>query len=411
MDNYLFSSSDWYSIKDRTLSGLRNAIDAIDEDRFLNTPPDSLCGSFLEKYRIDVPVLDEDSITVAQHEVPVDVSRNPARYSRNWPRSYYANDTIIEVDVPFSGDAEMFYVQPSTCTSSPPRADVKRESAVLTIQVAGVDLDKDQVNGHIDKTIILIKEYLAWQRNDVLAFDTELRSTIESRIEDRRKKLMHNHDLLSSLGYRLRERKDATKTFPAPEVRRRVTPVTPTAGIEPLAPEPTLLDAEFEHIMAVIEKMSIVMERSPGAFSTMDEEALRSHILVQLNGHYEGGATGETFNYEGKTDILIRHNGKNIFIAECKFWQGPKSLANAIDQLLGYASWRDTKIAIVLFNRQKNFTGVLAAISDVVTKHPSYKRTVRGASVSEFRYVLGHRDDPRRELTLAVVAFDVPSKI
>lgn len=411
MDNYLFSSSDWYSTKDRTLSELSDAIDSIDEDRLLSTPTDALCGLFLEKHRIDVPVLDEDSITVAQHEVPVDVRRNPGRYSRNWPGPLYANETIIEVDVPFSGDAKMFYVRPSTYTSSPPRADVRGERAALTIQVAGVNLDKDRVKGHIDKTITSIKEYLARQRNDVLAFDTELRSAIESSIESRQKKLLHNHDLLSSLGYRLRERKDATRTFPAPEVRRRVTPVMPTAGIEPLTPVPTLLDAEFEHIIAVIEKMSIVMERSPGAFSTMNEEALRSHILVQLNGHYEGGATGETFNYEGKTDILIRHKGKNIFIAECKFWQGPKSLANAIDQLLGYASWRDTKIAIVLFSRQKNFTSVLTAIPDVVTKHPSYKRAVQGASVSEFRYVLGHRDDPSRELTLAVVAFDVPSKI
>ena len=56
--------------------------------------------------------------------------------------------------------------------------------------------------------------------------------------------------------------------------------------------------------------MAQVMERSPSAFSTMDEESLRSHFLVQLNGHYEGQATGETFNYEGKTDILIRSEGK-----------------------------------------------------------------------------------------------------
>jgi hypothetical protein len=37
---------------------------------------------------------------------------------------------------------------------------------------------------------------------------------------------------------------------------------------------------------------------------------------VQLNRHFEGAATGETFNHRGKTDILIRVDGKNIFIAE-----------------------------------------------------------------------------------------------
>jgi hypothetical protein len=105
--------------------------------------------------------------------------------------------------------------------------------------------------------------------------------------------------------------------------------------------------------------MAHVMERSPSAFVSMDEEALRSHFLVQLNGHYEGQATGETFNYQGKTDILIRSEGRNIFVAECKFWGGPKKLTETIDQLLGYSCWRDTKVAVILFNRNKDFSKVL----------------------------------------------------
>lgn len=85
--------------------------------------------------------------------------------------------------------------------------------------------------------------------------------------------------------------------------------------------------------------MVAVMERSPKAFSGMSEEDLRQHFLVQLNGHYEGQATGETFNFDGKTDILVRVDRKNIFIAECKFWRGPESFSQALDQLLGYATW------------------------------------------------------------------------
>lgn len=53
----------------------------------------------------------------------------------------------------------------------------------------------------------------------------------------------------------------------------------------------------------------------------MDEEALRSHFLVQLNGHLEGQATGETFNYHGKTDILIR-SGANLYTDELKSYEG-----------------------------------------------------------------------------------------
>jgi hypothetical protein len=72
--------------------------------------------------------------------------------------------------------------------------------------------------------------------------------------------------------------------------------------------------------------MSLVMERSPTVFEKAEEEHIRVHYLVQLNGQYQGKATGETFNNIGNTDILIRHENKNVFVAECKFWEGYEGL-------------------------------------------------------------------------------------
>src|ERR1700738_805507 len=37
--------------------------------------------------------------------------------------------------------------------------------------------------------------------------------------------------------------------------------------------------------------------------------------------------------FDGKTDILIRKDGKNVFIAECKFWKGEKAFLETIDQI------------------------------------------------------------------------------
>lgn len=150
------------------------------------------------------------------------------------------------------------------------------------------------------------------------------------------------------------------------------------------------------------------MERSPSAFETMDEESIRSHFLVQLNGHYEGQATGETFNYEGKTDILVRSEGKNIFIGECKFWSGPKMLNETIDQVLGYTCWRDTKVAVIVFNRNKDFSRVLGAIAETAKSHSNFKRELSGSTETTFRYCFSHKDDKNRELFLTILAFDVP---
>lgn len=125
----------------------------------------------------------------------------------------------------------------------------------------------------------------------------------------------------------------------------------PFASTAPFKPEPALVDAEYANILDIVSNMALVMERSPSAFASIDEEDLRQHFLVQLNGQYEGQATGETFNYQGKTDILLRVDGRNIFIAECKYWHGAKSYTQTIDQVLSYVSWRDTKIAVIIFNR------------------------------------------------------------
>jgi hypothetical protein len=183
----------------------------------------------------------------------------------------------------------------------------------------------------------------------------------------------------------------------------------PPASSITYKPEPALAAADYEHILGVMHGMTQVMELSPSAFHDVDEEALRSHFLVQLNGHYQGQATGETFNYEGKTDILIRSDGRNIFIAECKFWSGPKGLGETIDQLLGYSSWRDTKTAVVLFNRNRDFSKVLATIPEAVREHPQFKRELPGSSETTFRYMFANKDDRNRELHLTVMAFDVPT--
>ena len=98
-------------------------------------------------------------------------------------------------------------------------------------------------------------------------------------------------------------------TFVA-DVRRRPAISRPRASTEPYVPEPTLELAEYDHILRIIGDMIQVTERSPHAFANIQEPVIRDHILVQLNGHYEGQATDETFNFEGKTDILIRAGGK-----------------------------------------------------------------------------------------------------
>ena len=406
MDNHLFSDYDWFSVQQYQLKKLEEAIADWDENRLLNTSVEDLCEYFVEEYRIDVPILDRDEIIVAQRETEVDVSRDPFRIIIDRSQPVYVSGTEIEVTVPFTGDFVAFITKPTVYSLSPPRGYVR--DSTLIFFITGVDLEADKVRLDIDQKVDHIDSYLTSLRTSAEALNSELDLTARQRIKQRRKKLLADQQLVSSLGFKLKQRTNSPKTYTAPEVRRKITPIPPQASSMPYEPEPVLDEANYEHILEVIENMAQVMERSPSAFSEMGEESLRWQFLVPLNSHYEGQATGETFNYGGKTDILIRSEGKNIFIAECKYWAGPQKLIEAIDQLLSYSSWRDTKVAVIVFNRNKGFTQVLEAIKSTTKSHPNFKRELHDRSETSFRFIFSHRDDTNRELTLTIMAFDIP---
>jgi hypothetical protein len=242
---------------------------------------------------------------------------------------------------------------------------------------------------------------------DVLPFNTNLRGIARQQIEFRKQKFLKDRGIAASLGFPLKVRDETTQKLLIPLTRKKLPSLPPTST-KPFQPEPELDMEHYDYILSVIASMSLVMERSPKAFQKIREEDLRWFFLVLLNGHYEGLATGETFNFEGKTDIVIKANNRNIFISECKFWKGAKSLIEAIDQLLNYVSWRDTKTALLIFSRNKQLSLVLSEICETVKTHQNFKRRLDYPSETGFRYILHHRDDANRELTLTILVFDVP---
>jgi len=405
--NYLFSKVDWFSFQEHQKKSLSDEIAKFDGNRLLNTSTDDLCDYFVKKYHLTVPILLEDHIVADQNETQIDVSQDSGRFIWDRSQPVYVAGTKVEITIPFEGGAQAFNIRPTSSSLSPPVAEVR--AGILFLEIQGTNLQSKQVRTSIDQTLSEIKRHLDTLRKDAEALSNELVQLAGAEIERRKAKLLENQNLVASLGFPLKERSDSPRTFVTPEVRRKITPTLPVASTLPYRPEPTLSLNDYDHILTIIQNMALVMELSPSAFATMNEEALRSHFLVQLNGRYEGGATGETFNYEGKTDILIRVQGKNIFIAECKYWSGPKKLGETIDQLLSYSSWRDTKVAVIIFNRKKNFSAVLDSIPPTVDAHPNCKRFIGRQSETNFRYTFAHRDDPNRELTLTVMAFDVPS--
>ena len=408
MANPLFRQHDLRTVLEVQRETLSKEIDSLAEDRILNTSPSDLGNHFVAKYTVDPIEIDEDGIQSDYGDAQVDVSQRFNYVVRDRSRPAMVSGTRIAFFVPFTGDEQLLRCQPSSyLLDGGIRAIPKNGELVFLYDRTASDLPG--VRDEFEADLGSLKKYLNWVEADVCQHDEAIKSSIDQLIEARREKILNDRGIVANLGYPMKRRSGVPKTYTTPEVKRRITPQLPSPSTEPFQPEPELHMDHYEHILSVISNMVTVMEQSPKAFQEMREEDLRQHFLVQLNGHYEGRATAETFNYEGKTDIIIKDKGKNIFVAECKFWNGPKALTQAIDQILGYVSWRDTKTAILVFNRNKDMTSVLAKIPNTVREHPNCKAEREYNMETGFRYVLGHRDDLNREVLLTVLVFDVPS--
>ena len=125
-------------------------------------------------------------------------------------------------------------------------------------------------------------------------------------------------------------------------------------------------------------------------------------------GLYFDSATGETFNKGGKTDILVSHAGKNVFVAECKYWGGIVSLQEALTQLLGYLTWRDSKAALVLFVKNVALETVLNAVHGDVPNHPCFVKSHGTAEDGWYRFEFHIPEDETRPVHLAVLCFHLP---
>jgi hypothetical protein len=407
-DRGLFAEIGFFEYRESTRQAIIREVDGLDANRLLNTTTDDLVAYFEQKYRREPPRLIEDKAEASAAEVDIDISRDRNRMIFDRGQPFMVRGLAVTYHVPFEGDAECFRIQPASqhlvCGF---RGQIVGQELQLRFQ--GDTLTSEQLRQEFAHLIGQYRLELDGLRNDLTGFNNQIANEARGAIEGRKQKLMHDRSLTARLGVPIRARPDVAKTYAAPEVRRRIAPTFPPASSAPFTPEPALTDEQYEHVLRVVHSSLQVMERSPQAFKTMDEETLRTQILVQLNGHFEGQATAETFNAAGKTDILIRSGDRNIFIAECKIWSGPEALLKAIDQLLGYTAWRDTKTAIILFNRNKDFSAVLDKINPTMKQHANFKRALPKPGETSWRYVFGHRDDSGRELLLTVLAFDIPA--
>ncbi len=383
------------------------AVDAIPKDQFLMSSDQEIADYVVSGLTVIPLVLREDAKSMTQTETQIDVSGDSNRYFSPGRRGpHYIPGTRVEINIPFSGEDWLFRYRTNPYSSSLPRAEVSQRTLRLIIEQPH-DADLSAFKTRYERELSLIREYVGWSSNQVAGYNSSLPALALQAISHRRDRLGRHNNLAALLDIPVAAKPGAPSIAPVRiEVRRPpALPVPPKTG---LMPEPGIADQTYDHILSFIRHQGRTFERTPSTFAMHDEEDLRNIILAQLNGHFQGAAVGEAFRGKGRTDICIEQENRAAFVGECKVWTGAVGLTAALDQLLGYLTWRDSKAALIMFNiKNKEFTKVLETTPETLKAHPLFQKELPCNEAGEWRMQMRSAEDAGRRVTVQAFAFNL----
>ncbi len=412
--NYLFSDYDLTGALRANQEKIRERVDSIPKDQFLATSHDDLVQHIVSSSEITPVTVHEDRISATEpRECKIDVSHDSRRnFFHDSGQPIMVDGFEVVVELPFTGDHNILKSKPSSYSSVFPRAviveprgDVPGKLVMSYRQPH--DEDPSRMKANLDSELNTIRKYVSWTTQDVNKHNQELPLIVERVVDARTERLKKESSITDILGIPLQQ-KEGTPSFAPIKVKKKIVKPLPPAPKEGYKSEPGISEQDYTNILDLIRHSGTSFEKTPKTYIVHDEEELRDIMLSHLNAVYEGGATGETFNKSGKTDILISEDGRNAFIGECKIWRGQKALSESIDQLLGYLTWRDCKTALIVFNKNnKDFSKILETVVPTVEAHPNFIFNDGQQDENEWHFTMQSVDDENRQVRIRIMVFNL----
>lgn len=385
-----FPTQHFGRIKEEILSKGKDYILKIDEEEFIEY--------LVEKYRLE-PLqifLETESISEPKKEIE----------ERSDPWGYYFDAEVyyFTVSYEFTGSEELFFVQPNPRTTVSYDIHVKNNRVSFSFSIYRQDVREfDKAKSEAYYYAFDNLERINNNLHSVNGFENAVRFAFQNE----KNKFKQENDFFTAINVNVN--KDTASVFTIPTITKKDIPQPKVPKNKEFSSEPTMSMNMYIDILKVIYDVGKSMEKKPSTYQGKDEEALRDQILLFLETRYDGTtATGETFNRGGKTDIILKYanDNSNLFVAECKFWHGTSEFLKAISQLFDrYLSWRDSKVALILFVTNKDFSNVLNTIKDEVINHEYYVNPNGEKGESSFSYIFRLPQDENKKVLLEIIAF------
>ncbi len=255
----------------------------------------------------------------------------------------------------------------------------------MDIKGYGFEITEDEIVSKIKYEKEKITKWIKRKNDNINSESEKLKEKIKNLIDNRKEELYKDQIKLDSLFKKIKIPLKKKEDESIKRIKLNSKPLVEKLKPTPTIPEDYILDgSKVLDIVSVIDNQGRQFEKTPLTYKYLKEEDLRNIILTNLNGLFEGKATGESFSNRGKTDIYLNIDKGNILIFECKIWHGEALYNETINQLLKYLTWRNNFGIIIFFVRLKNFSQILKNMENIIKKHPSYNSEYKIISETHF---------------------------
>jgi hypothetical protein len=394
VDSHSFKAQLAELIKKEIYSNSKEYILKIEEQEYL-------------KYLIDKYTLEPLNVDFVSETIPEPFKSIERLNNRIHGGQYQAEIYTFTVYYNFMGSSVLFKVRPDHFRMTSRMISINEEAKTVSfsfkLEQKNAEVFNNTKNDYQSNAFMNLKN-----TNLVCeSWNNSVSRIVKSNFNSLKEKFLNENDFYAAINVKIDKKTESV--FTAPTIKKKLIPQPTISKTKEFSSVPGMAKEMYDDILTIIYQFGKSMERKPSTYLGKDEEELRDQFLLLLETRYDNAsATGETFNREGKTDIILKfaNDGSNLFVAECKFWHGSSEFLKAISQLFErYLTWRDSKTAVILFVKNKEFSNVLQTITADIKSHPNFisENGTRGETSFSYNFCLSQDKD--KKVFLEVIAF------
>lgn len=402
-----FTEVDSFSAKRQWEEQIRKKIESETKEYILGVDEEEYINFIKEEYFVEPLVIYVESEQVEHPKITKE--QIPTRFREY---GYELEVYSFTVKYTFSGSAVLFKIRPSswTMTSYEILVDDRNKKVSFTFKL--VEQDPKKFMAEKSQAFSSAFTNIENVNNFANEWNNSVESTVEANFRRIKEKFLKENDFFAAIN--ISTNKNTESIFSVPTIKKVEIPQPKVDKNKEFASIPTMSQKMYIDILKVVYDAGKSMEKKPALYQGKDEEGLRDQFLFILETRYEGiTATGETFNKNGKTDIILKYSADNtnLFVAECKFWKGASEFQQAINQLFDrYLTWRDSKVALMFFVQNKDFSKVIETVKIEAKKHSYFKKIVDYNGESTFSYIYRLPNDEDKDVYLEIMLFHFDQK-